>query len=221
MRVPILFTNLIRMINNISGYKGQGHKICFGCLLRKMLQDTLCNFYQYHLTLSINHLFQVENWSVWMPHLQGGHRWWNWLHNKLDLRVWTIALQYMEARQSDFKIQTIIKVWTKPNHSHLWASSGCNYLLKSLMFNGAEESRLEHEREDSFQKSIRFHNVGFSRPFKTPSTWNNYRIDITKMPIPTNPHNLLYAFLSSLASWNLRLYQRRQGRVGKHLERNT
>ena len=54
------------------------------------------------------------------------------------------------------------------------------------MHHDVEESRLEDESKNTFQKLIRLHKGGFTKPFKPPCTKNNDRLDTTKPPGPTS-----------------------------------
>ena len=58
-------------------------------------------------------------------------------------------------------------------------------LLKYVVVHGIDKAILEDERDDSFQRLIRSHKVGVTKPFKNPITRNNGRVKATETPNPT------------------------------------
>ena len=87
------------------------------------------------------------------------------------------------------------------------------------MFQGAEEEKLGDGREAPFQKLFMFDNIGVTKPFENPITYQHGRVDTTKTPSPTKPSNLLSTWLSPLVLWQTQLRQLRRGRVDNNPEK--
>ena len=154
-------------------------------------------------------------------HIQWGNQLWNRFQRKPSSRIFKTTPKSTKARQPNFKIQTRTKEVPKSDCSNCWDSSRWNFFNEVCDAMWHRRRKLGDVKESPFRKLIRSYEGGVKKPFEIPTTCNNYRMDTTKTPRPTNTYNLLSTLLSTLASWWNQIIPRCRGRVGHAPERVT